>query len=348
MGSGPAVLSLRTVVALVVAAAVGGCGLFGSPAADRTTGPLPGTRLDVPDGDLAVTAWLPDGQIYVLWGQDVASPHEIWRVAPGRRAEQVTLPAGQGCQRTEYRLPHRLPDGRLGLAASCGTGDPAQDHIDLVAYDPASARLEVLAPLGEYNPSAVTWRKDLASGFVSAGGGICEGFAPLTRKGVERFPQPVTLDGHTWRVDELFFTPGSADCADTGRAGAAQLTPDERRLVFRAAPAAQGHSGQSRLDYPTGVYVQDLPDGTPRQVVTGFSDTRGLAVSPDGKRLAVAGRRGREQGLWLVDLDTGTLREVASARFSYPSFSPDGRQLAVTYARDENHAELRVLDIPPA
>ena len=346
MGVGPAVLIVRKAVCLVMVAAAGGCGLFGSPAADPTPGPLPGTRLDVPDGDLAVTAWLPDGHIYLLWGADLASPHEILRVAPGRPAQQLTLPAGEGCQRTEYRLPHRLPDGRLGLAVSCETGDPTKDHIDLVAYHPASRRLEMLAPLGEYNPAAVSWRKDLASGYVSAGGGICDGFAPLTRHGITRFPGPVTLNGHTWRLDEVFFTPGSNDCRDLGRAGAAQLTPDERRLVFRAAPAAQGHSGQSRLDYPTGIYVQDLPDGTPRQLVTGFSDTRGLAMAPDGRQVAVAGRRGREQGLWLVNLDSGAMRELASARLSYPSFSPDGRQLSVTYARDENHSELRVLDIP--
>ena len=50
MGVGPAVLIVRKAVCLVMVAAAGGCGLFGSPAADPTPGPLPGTRLDVPDG----------------------------------------------------------------------------------------------------------------------------------------------------------------------------------------------------------------------------------------------------------------------------------------------------------
>lgn len=186
----------------------------------------------------------------------------------------------------------------------------------------------------------------MQSGYVSHGSGICDGFAALTRQGPRRLPAATTIDGHTWRLDEELFQPGDADCRDQGRATSALLTPDERELVFLASRESRGHSGQARLDYPWYLYIQDLPDGKPRVLVRGFSDTRGMAVSPDGKHVAIAGRRGDEQGLWLVDIDTGDMRKLTGARFSEPAFSPDGSQLAVILSEDIERAELYVLDVP--
>jgi dipeptidyl aminopeptidase/acylaminoacyl peptidase len=257
----------------------------------------------------------------------------------------VRLPDKEGCLRTEYLLPHPLPDGRLGLARDCEMEDPEQSHIDLIAYDSANRRLEVLAPLGKDNPNAVSWRKDLQTGYVSHGSGICDGVAPLSRQGAQRFPEPITLEGHTWRLEEVFFQAGNEDCKDQGRADIALLTPDERHLVFLASPKSQGQSGQARLDHPWHLYIQDLPSGTPRTLVRGFSDTRGIAVSPDGKHVAIAERRGDEQGLWLVNIRTGDMRKLAGVRFSWPAFSPDGSQLAVILSEDIEHAELYVLNL---
>jgi hypothetical protein len=32
-----------------------------------------------------------------------------------------------------------------------------------------------------------------------------------------------------------------------------------------------------------------------------------MAMAPDGRQVAVSGRRSREQGVWLVDLDSGSM-----------------------------------------
>jgi hypothetical protein len=255
------------------------------------------------------------------------------------------LPALANCRRTEYLLPHRLPDGRLGLARWCTTGD-FNERIDLVAVSPAHSRqVQMLAPLGDNNPGMVSWRRGLRSGYVSHGSGICDGIAPLTRSGPVRFPRPLTLAGHTWRLDEELFTRAD-DCQAQGRADSALLTADQRRLVFFASPDSQGHDGMSRLDYPWNLYVWQPPgQGQPRLVAAGFDDIRGMDIAPDGTRAAVAARRGSTEGLWLVDLNTGRLRQIGGGHLDFPAFSADGRRLAVVLSRDVDHDQLRVVDL---
>jgi hypothetical protein len=333
---------------LLVPLALSSCQLGDAGGSAEPTRP-PGTRLDLPKGAIGGIAWLPDGYLYVTWQPNATTAITDWRVAPGHRGQQVTLPGLAGCNRTEYLLPHRLPDGRLGLSRFCQADNSDQTHSDLVAYDPATGGLEMLAPLGHNAPSGVSWRRDLRSGYISHGSGICDGLAPLTRQGPGSFPNPTTIDGHAWRLDEVFRQSGTDDCRDQGRAFGPLLTPDERRLVFLASPQAQGHGGQTRLDEPRGIYVQDLPDGQPRALVRGFSDTRGMAMAPDGKHVAIAGRRGSEQGLWLVDLDSGAMRKLTDAQLHFPTFSPDGRHLAVMYRHGDYEnfdTEVRVLNVP--
>jgi hypothetical protein len=310
----------------------------------RPEASAPGTQVSMPAGQLAVAAWLPDGWIYVLNAGDLSSKGEIWRGGPGRTPVRVILPDAPGCRLTEYLLPHRLPDGRLGLARSCSMEDPEQDHLDLVAYRPADGAIEALVAIGLNNPEQVSWRRDLSGGYLSYSSGICEGFGPFTRQGLVRFPHPTTVDGHTWRLDEILFTNGG-DCANQGRATSAVMTPDEQRLVFLSAPTAQGHGGQTRLDYPENIYLQALPDGPLRTVRRGFSDFRGVDMAPDGKHLAIAGRRGSEQGLWIVDLDTGAMRKLTGAHVSSPSYEPGGHRISVTLFHDITHSDLRVLDV---
>lgn len=220
----PAGLTVRIGACLLLA----GCG-FGRSAPNPEP---PGTRLDLPAGFLGTTAWLPDGYVYVVRSPDPGAQDEVWRVAPGRPAEQLALPDLAGCHRTNWMNLSALPDGRLGLARYCIMDDPEQSHIDAVAFNPTTRQVQLLAPLGEYNPTAVSWRKDLQSGFVSYGNGTCGGFAPLSPGGVGQLPKPLSIDGRSWAVDQVFFEPATADCTRQGRADQALLTPDERRLVF--------------------------------------------------------------------------------------------------------------------
>jgi hypothetical protein len=330
---------------LLLLTAIAGCGLWTSQASDESARPT-GTRLDVPDGLIAVITWLPDGYVYFHWTPDLGGdPYRLMRARPGEAAEPVELPQIAGCQRTEDVAPHRLPDGRLGLARACLSD--IGDGFTLIAYQPTTGRVEELAAVGRDLPTSVSWRRNLDGGYLSAGSGICDGFAPITRHGVGEFPGPVSLDGHAWRLDEIFRQTGADSCKDQGRAGPAMLTPDNRQLIFAAAPEAQGADGQGRMDAPSQIYRQDLPAGLPDKLASGFIDLIGMDISPDGRHLAVAGKRGRDRGLWLINLDSGDLRKIVEGPLKYPSFSPDGKHLAVVFTPEGvEKAQLRVLDVP--
>ena len=130
-------------------------------------------RLPTPVGTLFGTAWLRDGWIYFGYLAGVTD-YETWRVpASGGQPQRLRLPDLSGCRVTEYLRADVLPDGRLGLARFCEATAPSQPtRIDTGALDPRTGRYEPLAPLRDVNPSKVTWRSDLRSGYVSHTSGI--------------------------------------------------------------------------------------------------------------------------------------------------------------------------------
>jgi len=304
-------------------------------------------RLAAPAGHLFGTAWLPDGRIYFGRATDAGGQPETWRIpASAGGAERLRPPSVPTCRFTEFLHVTALPDGRLGLTRFCHGATPDRDAIDTGALDPRTSRYERLAPLGDTNPSAVTWRAGLRTGFVSYSSAICASLAGLTGKGPQRLPGPLTLDGRTWRLDEDVFAPGDTDCTGRGRADLPVLSPDGRLLYFVASPASVGVSGTTRLDVPWNLYRWSQPGGHPKPLLRDLGTPVGLAISPDGRQLAVAGQRDGEYGLWLVDSSTGSARKLAAGKLVDPSFSPDGRRLAAIFRQDGDHAFLQVLDLP--
>jgi serine/threonine-protein kinase len=59
------------------------------------------------------------------------------------------------------------------------------------------------------------------------------------------------------------------------------------------------------------------------------ADVNSLALSPDGRRLAVAITAGREQNIWIKELDRGPLSKLTfgDSVYSRPAWSPDGRSV---------------------
>jgi hypothetical protein len=304
-------------------------------------------RLPTPEGMLYGTAWLQDGWIYFGRSAGVTDS-ETWRVpASGGQSQRLRLPDLAGCRRTEYMRVDSLPDGRLGLARFCqafAPGDPT--HIDSGAFDPHTGRYQPLAPLRDVNPSKVTWRAGLRSGYVSHTSGICAGLAPLTRRGAQRFPQPVTLQGRNWRLEDHIFLPADEDCSGRGRADLPVLAPDGKRVYFLASPESMGVGGFARLDQPWTLYRWSPPSGSPQLLLRGLNDPLGLAISPDGHSLALGAKRYGRFGLWLVRTSDGSMTHLASGEFHDPSFSADGRQLVALLNKDTDHDQMYVFDLP--
>jgi len=312
----------------------------GSPDGEAST-----RRLAAPTGTLFNVAWLPDGRIYFGRAVDAGGRPETWRIpASGGTAEQLRLADQPGCRLTKYLRVAALPDGQLGLARFCSKDPPLA--TDTGAVDPRSGRYQPLAPLGDLNPSAVVWRKGLRSGFISYTTGTCAGLAPLSRRGPQRLPGPVTVDGRSWRLDEDVFAPGGADCTDRGRADLPVLSPDERLLYFVASPESVGVTGRARTTVPWNLYRWPLTGAQPQELTRGLGQSVGLAISPDGRALVFAGLRDGDFGLWLVDSSTRQVRRLAGGRFVSCTFSPDGRQVAAIADKDVDHSHLDVFDLP--
>ncbi|MFL6129687.1 MAG: hypothetical protein ACJ73E_11550 [Mycobacteriales bacterium] len=343
---------LRWVVATcVLVLVVSACRTYGS----GTSAPepdVPARQVALPPGSLAAVAWLPDGRLYVDWAPDGGSDPQLWTVpAAGGPASRVRLAGQPGCGKTDYLRPGVLPDGRLGLLRLCL--DPPNG--DTGALDPRTSRYEPLAPLGPVNPSAVTWRKDLRSGYLSRTSGSCAGIAPLTPEGVRRWPAPVTIGGRSWELDGYVVARGTLDCARWGRADLPVLSPDGKWLYFVASPESMGVSGGIRREEtPWRLYRWALagdagvgaPTGQPEELAAGLGKPQDLAVSPDGRALAFAGQRDGSYGLWRVNPASRQLRRLAAGKYVSASFSPDGRHLAAVFRQDGDHGLLQVLDLP--
>ncbi len=332
-------------VGTVLLVAVGACIRIGGGGQPKASVAM--HRISTPEGTLYGTAWLRDGWIYFGRSASVTS-FETWRVpAAGGEPERLRLPDLAGCRVTDYLRADRLPDGRLGLARFCqatAVGEPTR--IDSGAFDPRTGQYQPLAPLRDVNPSKVTWRAGLESGYVSHTSGICAGFAPLTRRGAQRFPGPVTLDGRTWQLEDHVLLPADEDCTGRGRADLPVLAPDGKLLYFLASPESMGVSGQARLDKPWNLYRWSPPGGSPQTLLRGLGDPYGLAISPDGRWLALGGRRDGKQRLWLVNTSDGSMNQLASGELGDPSFSPDGRHLVAVLTKDPDHGQLYVFDLP--
>jgi Tol biopolymer transport system component len=97
----------------------------------------------------------------------------------------------------------------------------------------------------------------------------------------------------------------------------ATASPDGRRVAFQAL---------------NRIWIQDLPNGTPRRVTSGGFQPSEFhpAWSPDGQSIAFATWQDSTRGaLWVVDARGGDPRRVtrSDGEYAHPAWTPDGREL---------------------
>ncbi len=102
------------------------------------------------------------------------------------------------------------------------------------------------------------------------------------------------------------------------------FTPDGRNVVF-----ADGHPGQRRI------HMAALAGGAP-QALTQTGDCFEPAVAPDGSSVAFSCIGGGGSQVWLLDLKTGTRRQITrgACNNTYPAWDLDSR--SVVFATDCN------------
>jgi TolB protein len=93
--------------------------------------------------------------------------------------------------------------------------------------------------------------------------------------------------------------------------------------------------------------VSDADGENAQRVAESTQPLMSPAWSPDARRLAYVSFEGGNSGVYVQTLRTGT-RERVSGRTgvnSSPSFSPDGRMLALTLSRDVGNLDVHTLDL---
>jgi hypothetical protein len=314
-----------------------------------------GVRLDAPSaGALASPVWMPDGYLYFIFLPNAAPvgrplTDSLWRVKPGGKAQQVRWKPSGACPLADYGAATRLPDGRLGLVRTCRPAGTAPDVDDLVALDPDTGVEQVLARFPQLPAiNLYAWKPGLAAGFVSDETGECAAIWPIVHGAPGRFPRPVTIDGHTWRLDQGMgqaLHEGLGTCNGYGKATAPVVMADGE-VMFVASGGVQGVSdGADREDAAWGLYRWDLA-GQPRQVIGGIRHLTGYALSRDQRTVAIGGEINGTLGVWLVDLASGKGRQVGGAGVECvdPAFNDQGTQVVCSWQRSESDGELWEID----
>jgi len=107
-------------------------------------------------------------------------------------------------------------------------------------------------------------------------------------------------------------------------------SPDGRRLAYV-------RKGEGRLRHRYALWVAGADGDNARALVERLASIQDFAWSPDGRRIAIAGTEiegDSRVGLWLVEVDSGTLRQLVDEDFELSTSStlhwhPDGVRLAV-------------------
>lgn len=271
----------------------------------------------------------------------------------------------------------------LGVAAACAWwANTANAQLNITITEGADSAVPIaVVPFGWQGSGPPAF--DIA-GVVSADLGSSGRFAPLAPNEMTSRPtQAAQINFQEWRVldaDYLVIGTLTADAADsftatfqlfdvvrgqslTGfrlQAARADLRKAAHRIsdmIFEEITGIPGvFSTQiayiSRERRPDGsrlfrLIVSDADGENAQRVAESTQPLLSPSWSPDGRRIAYVSFEGGSSAVYVQTLRTGT-RERVSGRAginSSPTFSPDGRMLALTLSRDSGNLDIHTLDL---
>ncbi|HVS01163.1 MAG TPA: hypothetical protein VMT16_00190, partial [Thermoanaerobaculia bacterium] len=248
-----------------------------------------------PVADPRGLAWSPDGHLYLA--PDFAA--SLRRVGDGGGSLEPVTELDAGRQERTHRWPHALPGGGVVLFTS--------DTVDSTEfYD--DARIEALrVATGERTVvvEQASRARYVSGHLVFARGGSLYA-APFDAEALRvTGPPAIVLQG----------------VSTTVASGAAHFAVSEEGSLFYVPGevAAQAASVPLWLDREGGQEASTIAAANYDQ----------LALSPDGRRVALVLQQGGSNGLWVADLQRGTLTRLTFAgSVADPVWSPDGLSIA--------------------
>jgi Tol biopolymer transport system component len=211
------------------------------------------------------------------------------------------------------------PDGSNAVQVSVG-GAPST-----IAWAPDSTRLLFLAVAGPGEPGSPYVVNSDGSGVRQVttqtlsigdkGAGI---WAPNSKLVVFADAPMTVLDVDAGQV--TLVSPGT-------QKGMPTWSADSSKLIYPVYSSSNG----------TDIYITSVDGGATTQIGGNGSSCDGLAVSPDGSKIACIALRGDAGGLVVMDVNGGGKTTVLSnaALGAGPVWSPDGQWLAATVVNDD-------------
>jgi hypothetical protein len=321
-------------LAVVTCIALTGCNRTQIPSVvSDINAPIASVHLEA--GDYRSVTWLKEDQVIVGFEADPDHPRgALWGLDPDApQLTEILLPEAPECRVVRYQSPHRLPDGRLGLARVCdplleGTPDYSRFSVSLNAVAPVTGASTQLLTMSS-NPGVITWTPDQRHAVVGVGTFICQGITTVGPDGEKPFHVDISDGSRHFSLDDEL-TRGARDCDFTGRADFPAYSHEGDRLAFFASPASIGVEGQARLSQPWNLY--SLPrGGAPHLVVSSITEPRGLVWTRDDRWAIFSGEvQSRGSGTWAADASTGTLIRISPQALDWLDLSPDGMRLIGT------------------
>ena len=288
-----------------------------------------------PGGLFGEVAWLGDW-IVVDYGEELKNIFGIgiWRLRPdGTEFEILDLPPHSSCGADWFQAvmaSSQLPDGRLGYIAFCRPPDDILGKMQFaMAYDMENQQAEQLLgySVSEFGlgTGGLVWNPQMTLGLMG--------------------------DGSAYIEEQLqWFTREGMEPLDVGlvQAYGAAWSPDGKTIAFIGSE----EQGSPRVLGDYELYLMNKDGEQIRPIVEGFKASGGVSWSPDGRWIvfpAIFGEQeGDDQGLWLINPESGDLRMIAEGGFSVPAWSRDSKRMVVVEflgpAREREH-RLVILDL---
>ena len=286
--------------------------------------------------------WLADEWIYFTTEVTSAQGPELWRTRSGAEAEQVDLANLLGCGQPTAVSSVFAVGTRLGLMGRCSAGDALVVAVNPQHPQEREVLLESPILLAHVSISA-----GLTQGYGDYDVGSCRDLVRLLPAG------PVPLKVEDTAENQLRLTVREGGLSQVWESHCARalngwsaLSTDGQTHVFAASSSALASTGEERRTTPLSLYVQHVEDDRAELFATGLVDILALALSPDGRLVALStGPYADERALILIEVATGRIQEIAKGRYSSVSFSPDLRHVAAVHYRDDGGE--RVISLIP-
>ena len=260
------------------------------------------TKLTEPQDDYPDVS--PDGGT-ILFQSNRSGTWQLWRLA--REGTGIARLTNDGFN---HRQPTWSPDGKLVAYSSDQGLAGGQRAIWLMA-----------APGADTSPSPRKLSggtgQDVHPKWLPDGSGLV--FNRIAADGKQADVHVVTLDGRERRIE-----------LGTGLNTYASIDPAGRTLIYRGTSSETGPNGAVEN---SDIFAAAL-DGSGKKRLTDDPAFDGWpAISPDGRSIAFASRRGGDKfRIFLMPIEGGQAREVASPagyHYTQPAWTRDGKSLIV-------------------